>query len=207
MAKRTLLWGLILSPLFYYLGLVGGALLTPGYSHVTNYASELGAPDAPFPMLFNLSAIACGVAAILGAIGLGWALAALGGERGWARAAAVALMLWGISVIIAGLFPIPSELHGAYGLGIAGQFTSLLAWAALRRVDGVAGLKAFLLVIFFVSLAFFLVMMGVGGLVTRANVGLWQRGNGLFAIAWLAVLGWALLRRTAPDRLVANGEA
>ena len=38
-------------------------------------------------------------------------------------------------------------------------------------------------------------MMGVGGLVTRANVGIWQRVNTAIGIPYLAVLGWVLLQR------------
>lgn len=197
MPKRELLWGLILSPIAYYVGLVGGAFLTPGYSHVTNYASELGAVGAPHAAFFNISAMACGLFGIIGAIGLGHALAALGGRRGWSWLAAGSLVLWGVSVVIAGLFPIPSEMHGAYGLGIAGQLTPLLAWAALRGAPGMERLRGLLLLVFVVSLMLFLIMMGVGGLVTRANVGLWQRANSLFAIGWLAILGWALLRRVS----------
>lgn len=195
-SHRILLWGIVLSPIFYYLGLIGGALLYPDYSHVTQYASELGSPNAPYPAFFNLNAIACGLSAIIGAVGLGPILSSLSGKRGWAYAAAVALGLWGIAVVMAGLFPMPNELHGAYGLGMAGQLTPLFAWLALRRVEGVEGLKIFLLAIFVVSLAFFAIMMGVGGLVTRANVGLWQRGNSFFGIAWLLVFGLALLHRT-----------
>jgi hypothetical membrane protein len=195
-----LLWGVFLSPVFYYVGLLGGALLYPGYSHVTQYASELGSASAPYPAFFNLSAIACGLSAIVGAFALGPVIVSLGGKRGWAYATAVTLVLWGAAVIMAGLFPMPNELHGAYGLGMAGQLTPLLAWLALRPVKGLDGLKIFLLAIFFVSLAFFAIMMGVGGLVTRANVGLWQRGNSLFGIGWLLVFGWSLLRRTDSGR-------
>jgi len=36
--------------------------------------------------------------------------------------------------------------------------------------------------------------MGVGGLVTRANVGIWQRINSGLGIPYLAILGWVLLQ-------------
>jgi hypothetical protein len=35
----------------------------------------------------------------------------------------------------------------------------------------------------------------VGQLVTRANVGLWQRLNALAMFPWLGVTGWMLARR------------
>ena len=55
-------------PAVYYFALIVGAATYPGYSHVTNYASELGAAGAPYPALFNVSIILAGAAAILAAL-------------------------------------------------------------------------------------------------------------------------------------------
>jgi glucans biosynthesis protein C len=195
MNRSTLLWGLILAPFFYYVGLFGCAMLWPGYSHMTQYASELGSAASPCPTLFNGNVVLCGLAALIGGFGLSHALTQLSGSRGWATAAGASISLWGIAVIIAGLYPMPDERHGAYGLAIIGQFTPLLAWLALRRVEGFTGLKIFLALIFVASFTLFAIMMGVGGLVTRANVGIWQRVNSGLGIPYLAVLGWVLLQR------------
>ena len=194
--QRQFLWGLILVPVFYYVGLIGGALLWTGYSHVSQYASELGSAASPHPMFFNISVISSGLAAIAGAVGLNHALATLSGKRGWAMATAISIALWGVSVILAGLFPMPHELHGAYGLGMAGQLTPLFALIALRNVEGTGALKLFLGFIFIASLAMFLVMMGVAGPLKVATIGLYQRINSLLGIPYLAVIGWALLKRT-----------
>lgn len=193
--KQKLLWGLILVPVFYYVGLVGGALLWPGYSHASQYASELGSAAAPYPAFFNTNAILCGLSALVGGVGLSHGLNRLSGKRGWSIAAGISISLWGVSVILAGLYPMPHELHGAYGLGIAGQFTSLFALLALRNVEGLAGLKVFLGIIFVASLTMFLIMMGVAGPLRRANIGIWQRINSGLGIPYLAVLGWVLLRQ------------
>lgn len=195
MNRTTLLWGLVLVPVFYYIGLIGGSLLWPGYSHVTQYASELGSAASPNPMFFNVNAILCGLSALIGGIGLAHVLTRLSGKRGWAIAAGVSISLWGIAIIVAGLYPMPDDRHGAYGLAIVGQFTPLFAWLALRRVEGLGGLKTFLAFIFVASFILFAIMMGVGGLVTRANVGIWQRVNTAFGIPYLAVLGWMLLQQ------------
>lgn len=194
MDRTTLLWGLILAPLFYYVALIGGSLLWPGYSHVTQYASELGSSAAPNPMFFNGNVILCGLSALIGGFGLTHVLTQLSGSRGWAVAAGVSISLWGLAIVVAGLYPMPDERHGAFGLAIAGQFTPLFAWIALRKVGGIGGLKAFLAVIFVTSFVLFAIMMGVGGLVTRANVGIWQRINSGLGIPYLAILGWVLLQ-------------
>ena len=48
---------------------------------------------------------------------------------------------------------------------------------------------------FVVSAALILVMFGVGGLVRRANVGLWQRAYSLSVIPWIGVVAGLLMRR------------
>ena len=193
--RERLLWGLILAPVFYYVGLIGGGLLWPGYSHVSQYASELGSAASPQPWFFNLFAILCGLAGLVGGIGLSSGLARLSGRRGWSLAAGLSLSLWGISVILAGLYPMPHDLHGAYGLGMAGHLTPLLALMALRSVEGMGGLKIFLGVVFVASLAMFLVMMGLTGPLPLARIGIYQRVNSALSIPYLAVLGWVLLQR------------
>ncbi|MCL6699339.1 DUF998 domain-containing protein [Sphingomonas sp. NSE70-1] len=195
MDRSTLLWGLILAPLFYYVALIGGSLLWPGYSHVTQYASELGSSASPNPMFFNGNVILCGLSALIGGFGLTHVLTRLTSNRAWSVAAGVSISLWGLAIVVAGLYPMPDDRHGAYGLAIAGQFTSLFAWIALRRVEGLSGLKMFLIAIFVASFALFAIMMGVGGLVTRANVGIWQRINTAIGIPYLAILGWVLLQQ------------
>ncbi len=194
MDRSPLLWGLILAPVFYYVALIGGSLLWPGYSHVTQYASELGSSASPNPMFFNGNVILCGLSALIGGFGLAQVLTRLSDSR-WAVAAGVSISLWGLAIVIAGLYPMPDDRHGAYGLAIVGQFTPLFAWLALRNVEGLGGLKTFLAVIFVASFALFAIMMGVGGLVTRANVGIWQRINTAVGIPYLAVLGWVLLQQ------------
>ena len=195
MNRSNLLWGLILAPAFYYIGLIGGALLWPGYSHVNQYASELGSAASPFPAVFNTSIILCGLSALIGGVGLSSALARLSGRKGWAIAAGISISLWGVAMIIGGSFPMPNELHGAYGLAIAGQFTSLFSLLALRKVEGLNGLKIFLGIIFVASLTLFALMMGVAGPLRRANIGIWQRVNTALGIPYLTVLGWVLLQR------------
>lgn len=194
--KRRLLWGLILVPVFYYVALIGGSLTYPGYSHVTQYASELGAADAPNPDLFNYNIIAAGLAALAGSAGLAWALEALSGRRLWAILAALSLALWGVAMVMGGWFPMPDDRHGAYGLGLAGQLVSLFALLALLPVRDAAAIKFFLAFIFLASGTLIAIMMGVGELVTLANVGIWQRVNSALGIIWLAVLGLWLLGRT-----------
>ena len=201
---RLAAWALVAVPLLYYLALFGGALAYPGYSHVTQYASELGAAGAPYPGLFNNSIIAAGLAAILGGYALLAGLPRIGGIRLWAALAAITLALWGVAMVIGGMFPMPDERHGAYGLALAGQLTPLFTLLAIRGVGDAGAFKLFLAVIFLVSTALLAIMMGVGELVTLRNVGLWQRAYSGSSIAWLAVLGlWLHGRLRVPKPALA----
>jgi len=97
MIRKLLLAALIAVPICYYFALIVGAATYPGYSHVTRYASELGAADAPCPALFNVPITIGGVAAVLASIGVVVALRDLSGRWLWAGLAGVALACWGAS--------------------------------------------------------------------------------------------------------------
>lgn len=193
--RKLLALALIAISALYYFGLLAGAATYPGYSHITNYASELGAADAPYPLLFNLSIILAGASAILGALTLPAAFKDLGARRAWAVAAAVALALWGASMIMGGLFPMPDERHGAFGLGLVAPLIPLFVLLALGSVKAAGAMRLFLGLVFAGSVVMLAIMFGVGELVTQANVGLYQRLNSGISILWFALFGLWLLTR------------
>lgn len=197
--RKPLALMLIAITAFYYFGLFAGAATYPGYSHMTNYASELGAATAPYPWLFNGSILLTGAAAILAAAMLPGAFRSIGAASGWSIAAAIALGLWGISMVVGGLFPMPDERHGAFGLGLVAPLVPLFALLALHPVRGSRGMRLFLAIVFAASIGMLAIMFGVGEFVTRANVGLYQRINSGVSIVWFAVLGlWLFLRAWSP---------
>ncbi len=195
--RRMLPWLLIAIPLLYYFALLVGAATYPGYSHVRNYASELGAAEAPYPAIFNVSIMLAGIAAVGAAALLPRGLAQLGGARIWSVLAAVGLGLWGAAMVMGGLFPMPNNLHGGFGLGLAGPLIPLFLMLALRSIPGTREMRWFLGLVFVASVVMLAIMLGLGGLVTRANVGLWQRANTFAGIPWLAVFGLWLSRGQA----------
>ena len=194
--RKIQLAAIIAVPVFYYFALIVGAATYPGYSHVTRYASELGAAEAPYPDLFNYSIVLGGIAALLGAVGLAAALRDLSGGRLWALLAGLTLAMWGAGMVMGGWFPMPDDRHGGFGLALAGPLVPLFTLLALWRLPGASTMRAFLAIIFVGQLVLLAIMFGVGELVTRANVGIWQRINSGFGIPWLAVLGiWLLARQ------------
>lgn len=195
-ARRLLPLGIAV-PLLYFGTLIVASLTWPGYSHVTRYASELGGPEAPAPWVFNRGIITMGVVCVLAALGFGAALRQATGRTGLAVASGIGLALFGVAMTMGGLFPMPDERHGAFGLAFAVLPVPLLAALALRGKPRWNGLATFLVVSFVLMTALLAVMMGVGGLVTRANVGLWQRANALTMFPWIGVAAWQLERGLA----------
>jgi len=182
-------------PLLYFGTLFAAAATWPGYSHVTQYASELGSAAAPRPEIFNNGIIAMGVVCVFAAAGLFLAAIRAGGRPVWTALGALCIGLFGISMVMGGMFPMPNPLHGGFGLGFAQVFAPLFLALALRGRERMGALVATLLASFVFMAATITVMMGVGHLVTRANVGLWQRANALAMFPWMAVAGFVLSRR------------
>jgi hypothetical protein len=138
-----------------------------------------------------------GVVCVLAAFGIGAGLGQAGGRRGLATVAAVCLALFGVSMVMGGMFPMPDERHGAYGLAFAMVPAPLIMALAIANQPRWKGLAAFLVVSFVLMSVLLGVMMGVGGLVTRANVGLWQRANALTMFPWIGIAAWQLDRGLA----------
>lgn len=192
---RALLWGAVAVPFFYYGTMLVASALYPGYSHMTQYASELGSASARHPWVFNAGAILGGLAGILGGIGMFRALRQVGRGAFVATMVALAMIGQAAGFVFAGLFPMPNELHGGYGIGMLGMLGPALAAVALR--DAPRPLRWLVPVLAFnavAMLAMFAVMMGVGELVTARNVGLVQRINSLTNMPWVGLVGWGMLR-------------
>lgn len=185
-------------PLVYFGALIMVPLLLyPGYNHRTQYASELGAATAPYPAVFNLAVIACGLSAILGGLGIALALRQRYHSKVAGILAGAAISLWGVTIVMAGLFPMPNELHGAFGLGMIIHLAPLFALVAVWNAGDLAWLKWLLAAVFVVAAGLLAIMLGVGGMVSVADVGYWQRSYAVSGIPWIGVLAWALHSRSS----------
>jgi glucan biosynthesis protein C len=178
---------------FLYLGtLLLSAHFYPGYSHVRQAASELGAPGSPRPEIFNVGFVVLGVAILIGAIGYFRALQRLGTHKTWSWATASVLAGFAVACAMAGIFPFPDARHAGRELGLIIFFAPVLLAVALRTRR-----EARLLILYSIASALLLIitiamMMGVGGLVTSANDGLAQRVTALAVYPWIGVAGYRL---------------
>ena len=192
--RRLSLYSAVATPVIYYGTLIAASLLYPGYSHVTQYASELGSAQATHPAIFNTGIFIAGITAILGSAGLSSALTEASGRRVLSILTGIAVALYGIGLLFGSLFPMPNPLHGGFGAGFAIHLGPIVALAALWGRPNWRGLRAFLAINSVAMLIMLAIMMGIGELVTTKNVGIFQRGYSLTVMVWIAVVGLALLR-------------
>jgi len=177
----------------YFATLIVASLTWPGYSHVTQYASELGTTAAPNPWIFNYGILATGVLGALGGLGVGVHFATA--NRPYSGIlAGLSLAAWGVGMVFGSLHPLPDPLHNGYGLVMGAALLPIFLMLALR---GVAGRRVFTLLMLWqvAMVAFLAITFGVGDLVTTKNIGLWQRGVALAMIPGLGIACGYLSRR------------
>lgn len=195
--RRFLLRIGIAAPILAYASVGIAALTWPGFDHATQYISELGAADAPYPAIFNLGVLVSGAGAGLAGIGFALAVIALGGARISAAVIALCFGLAGIGLVLSSLFPWPDPRHLAINLGLGIQVAPLAMVWALRRLEGMDRLRAFLLAVF-VVMAILTVLtkhLVFKGLVNDDNVGWWERAFAIVLVGWTGVAAYVLERR------------
>ncbi len=194
--RNLLILGLAVPALYFGAVVLGGSLYSD-YSHLSQYASELGMAGQASAPLFNGGIFLAGVAAIGVGMPLFRALSTEGGRRGWSGVAAVMTALFGVGLVIGALFPMPDPRHGAFGLGMTVHLAPLAVAVALWRAPGRRSLCLALIGVAIGMAIMLAVMFGVGGFVTRANVGGFQRVYALLLFGWIGLASWSL--RSRPD--------
>ena len=202
---RVLLIAGVAVPILYFSTVIASSFAYPGYSHLTQYASELGMAGTRSAIWFNGGIFVTGLAAIAASAGIYVAARNENGGRLWPVLATVSLALFGVGLLFGALFPMPDPRHGGFGLGMGLHLTPFFLAIALRRAEGRRRLVRYLVITAVVMLGFLAVMMGVGGLVTSANVGLFQRVYALASFSWIGIASYAFLTgrggRSAPYRM------
>ena len=126
----------ILAPILFTLLVVVASLLRPGYSEFHNFISDLGV--GPYAIIQNVNFV------IFGFLSIGFALGLRGGlpaPQGRALKASVLLVvIFGIGILLAGVFPENYLSEGPHTLASSVAFLSIIAaqllvWQGLRRKD------------------------------------------------------------------------
>ena len=185
----------VVAPAIYVALAMAGPLLWPGYDLSTRMISELGMAEAPMDAVFNAGLMVAGSLAVIFSLGLFGELRRRGADGLTAGLAGLTAAVFGGSLVVGGVFPLPDERHLAWGAGFAVQVAPLLTLLALRNAAGLTGLKVFLGGVFVAVNALLAVMFGVGDLIGQDNLGLWQRAYGLAMFPWVGVTALALMVR------------
>jgi hypothetical protein len=128
MYKRVLLAaGFLPLPWFLFWSTAAG-WLAPGYSALSQHASELTLTPGAARTLLKLAAVGSGLAFIAFAIGL-WLAS---GAR--IAVGAVCWLLFGVAMASNGIWPMGSPLHGLYALGLTNLIAPALSLLELRQL-------------------------------------------------------------------------
>ncbi len=143
--QRALLTAGVAAPVTYLVPYAVAALLNPGFSLTRDAPSALGETGAPNAWIFNLGLVATGLAGVLAATGLYAGLRPRTGGPWLAGATAAATALFSLSLLMAGLFPLPDPLHYGFNASLAGLlvplFGALTFWRAKGRRDIILALS------------------------------------------------------------------
>jgi hypothetical membrane protein len=196
MPVRSLLACAIGMPVVYFATLLIAAVANPTVP-IGAVPSMLGTPPAAHPGAYNGGMVLSAVCGILGAIGVGMQLPKMGAGRVLGIATAVTIALSSLGLAEAGLFPLPSPYHEAFGLSLFGAFTPLLGGFALMRARDDRRAVGALFVAFAAIVVLFLILNGLGGIATSANAGVWVRIIATPAFGSVALIGWRARRRAS----------
>ena len=180
-------------PLLYYATLLVAGVANPVVP-AGAVPSMLGTAPAPYPAIYNAGMVVTALAGIAGALGIALRLPKIGTGRVLGTVTALTVALSSLGLAEAGLFPLPSPYHEAFGLSLFGAFTPLLGGFALLRARDDRRVVVALFIAFVAILVLFAILNGVGGLATNANAGVWVRVIALPAFGSVALIGWRARR-------------
>lgn len=198
--QRRLLFGPA-AALLFLVTVFGLALMLPGYSHVHQTISEIGAMDSPTRVPFMLALFGLAVCILVFASGV----SRISRDAGHGTWTAWCIGYMAIPVLGIAVFATPHPLHNVFGLseivGYQAPAVLALTWRRDQRAKGIVAIS-------WIAFALVWVCMGLNmaGLapdsrlwaMVRPVIGIAQRA--LFAswFGWLVAAG-LLLRRLAPS--------
>lgn len=194
--------GGVLAPLLWASAIILCGSLRPGYSHLTQYISELGERGSSTELLMRYAGfVTTGFLHMAFAASLNTALKG----RGLASFAAALLALNGLGRIVAGLFPcevgcvgpkvlLSQKLHSlGASVGFLALIGAAILWGlALRRHGSARGLSAYSIASGLLGAIFLLLMLWSAE--QKLLTGLYERLSSGILSLWVLVLAVSLWR-------------
>jgi hypothetical membrane protein len=190
--RLRVLFGPLAAALFF-VGIVGLALLIPGYDQLRQTVSEIGEIGSPMQTPFTILLCAVGAAILVFA----WGVSDFSREANVSRFPVFLIAYAGLAAAAMGVFSFPHPLHNLIGPTelIGYQAPGALAWAWRRRPNA-KSIVRFSWIMF--ALLWLALALNIPGIVRTGSLwqavsplnGLLQRG--LFApfFVWCAGIGW-----------------
>lgn len=186
-----------LGAVVFCVGVAVLALMLPGYSHVHQTISEIGAMDSslrvPFAVMIGVTAVCMWVFA--------WGVHRFSATSGRNPVTAILIACMGISAMGVGIFATPHPLHNVFGLSEIVGYQAPLAFALTWRKDPKTKALVAISWVFFVLLW---IAMGLNmstlspdswlAMVVMPVYGLVQRSLFLVWFSWCTLIGWLLWR-------------
>lgn len=192
-----------LAALILFVGIVGLALLVPGYSQIRQTVSEIGEMDSPARIPFAVMLGSVAVCLLIFAAGV----RDVSARAGHNQLAAYLIGFMALPAAGIALFAFPHPLHNVFGeselIGYQAPLALALAWRGDTRARGLVAFSWILFGLIWASIALNLTSLDRHGLLwthVRPIYGLVQRS--LFAtwFGWCAVVGVMMWRHDSPER-------
>jgi hypothetical protein len=201
--RRSL--ALLFGPLgaaIFCVGVLVLAAIVPGYSHVHQTVSEIGALDTPLRVPFGVMVGSVAVCMWIFA----WGVAGESARAGRNRFAAWLITCMGISAMGIAIFATPHPLHNDFGIseivGYQAPLAFALAWRKTPKAEVLVAVSWVSFVLLWVSMGLNMSTMSPHSSVAMAVMpiyGLVQRSLFLVWFGWCAVMGVLLWRRERED--------
>ena len=184
--EKILLGSGIAAWLVYLLNLLVLAALWPGYSHISNYVSDMGRTENPYNGVFNGAIILYGTLQLLTGLGFYYSVKRITRRKIISIVVGLSFALIGVGAYFAGIFPLPDELHSGYGIGLISFLIPLFLAFAFSRLKKARIFVIHQILFFVLFVLIFPVTSGMegNGLINEMNKGLGQRLSVLFTIMW-----------------------
>jgi hypothetical membrane protein len=194
---RALLAAGVAVPIIYFTNLIVAEVRTPEVDPWSQLPSDLGVAGLAWAGVFNAGLVAVGAAAVLSGIGLFLGLRAIGANSVLRACAGATMLVAGVVMAMAGLFPLPDPLHYGFNMLPVGMLTPLFVALALGSAKDAGRERAIIFIGFVAIVALVIATGSIKGLVTPDNVGLWTRGLGLVAFSTIAYACFSVMRRVS----------
>jgi hypothetical membrane protein len=182
----------LLLPLYFFVPVLIAGILTADYSAISQHASEITLTDNLTAItVLNTGAILTGLSCILLSIGL------IRVSKKRSLLSAILLLIFGISMISNGLYPMGNPMHGFYGIGLS---MMILPFVSCYEFKGSSIDKKYFPITIIAGLVIFIYFWSMlVGLDPAEYRGLTQRIASVVIFGWVAYLAFETIK-TLPNK-------